>query len=105
MKRINLLWWGLSLSAGALILSASFYFDNSAETWITRHQTSEIKHFMHGVSRIGDWPAHFLLGLSLLALAYWRKNKKWMRIFAAMLVACPLAGVGTRVIKVAVGRA
>jgi len=105
MKRINLLWWGLSLLAVALILFVSFYFDSTAQAWIGRHQTSEIKSFMHGVSRIGDWPAHFLLGLSLLALAYWRKSKKWMRIFAAMTIACALAGAGTRVIKIAVGRA
>src|SRR5262245_3151554 len=105
MKRIGLLGWGLTLLGGALILFASFYLDPVAQEWIAQHQTGGMKSFMHSVSRIGDWPAHFLLGLLLLALAYWRKSKKWMRIFAAMIVACALAGAGARVIKIAVGRA
>lgn len=60
---------------------------------------------MQTVSRFGDWPTHITLGLILLALAYWRGKKKWMRVFAAMLLACALAGVATRAIKISTGRA
>jgi undecaprenyl-diphosphatase len=45
------------------------------------------------------------LGLVLLVLAYWRRNKKWTRVAAAMILACALAGVGARVVKIAAGRA
>jgi membrane-associated phospholipid phosphatase len=60
---------------------------------------------MHAVSRLGDWPAHVALGLAALVLAYWRRSKRWMRIFAAMILACALAGVAARVIKISTGRA
>jgi membrane-associated phospholipid phosphatase len=60
---------------------------------------------MRGVSRFGDWPQHVLLGLVLLVLAYWRRNKKWMRVAAAMILACALAGGIARVIKISAGRA
>jgi undecaprenyl-diphosphatase len=60
---------------------------------------------MQAVSRYGDWPEHIVLGLGLMGIAYWRGSKRWMRIFAAMILACALAGVGARVVKVATGRA
>ena len=46
-----------------------------------------------------------LLGLVLLGIAYWRGSKRWMRIFAAMILACALAGIATRVVKISTGRA
>jgi undecaprenyl-diphosphatase len=60
---------------------------------------------MGRASRVGDWPAHVIIGLILLAIAYWRGNKKWVRVFAAMILACALAGIATRVIKISTGRA
>ncbi len=60
---------------------------------------------MERVSRYGDWPTHVVLGLLLLSLAWLRGNKNWARIFLAMLIACALAGVAARVIKIGVGRA
>jgi membrane-associated phospholipid phosphatase len=60
---------------------------------------------MRRVSRFGDWPEHAALGIILAAIAWWRGNKKWTRIFLAMLVACTLAGAAARVIKIATGRA
>jgi membrane-associated phospholipid phosphatase len=64
-----------------------------------------LRSFMRGVSRFGDWPEHVALGLVLLALAYWRRSNKWMRIAAAMIVACALAGAAARVVKISTGRA
>jgi len=98
-------WWYLVFLGAALLLLASFYFDAGAQAWIAQHQNADMKNLMRGVSQIGDWPGHVAAGLLLLALAYWRGNKKWMRIFAAMLLACALAGVAARVIKVSTGRA
>lgn len=102
---VHLRWWGLFLLVAGLTLLTSLYFDASAQGWIGEHQTVEMKHLMRSVSRLGDWPAHVLIGLALLAFAYWRKNTRWMRIFTAMIVACALAGVAARVIKISTGRA
>ena len=59
---------------------------------------------MQAVSRYGDWPEHVALGLVLLGISYWRGSKRWRRIFAAMLIACALAGVSARAVKIATGR-
>ena len=94
----------LFVGAAALVL-ASFYLDAAAYSWILQHQNAGVRNFMRGVSRFGDWPEHVGLGLILLVLAYWRRSKKWMRIFAAMILACALAGAAARVIKISTGRA
>jgi undecaprenyl-diphosphatase len=60
---------------------------------------------MRRVSRFGDWPAHFALGIALLAIAWSRGKKKWARVFLAMLIACVLAGVAARIVKITTGRA
>jgi undecaprenyl-diphosphatase len=57
------------------------------------------------VSRFGDWPEHFLVGLALFGFARWRGNKKWARIFLSMLIALAIAGLVGRAIKVTTGRA
>jgi len=99
-------WWPLLFATGlALLILASFYFDAGAQDWIVQHQSAGMRNFMRSVSRFGDWPEHVTLGLTLLVLAYWRRSKKWMRIFAAMILACALAGAVARVVKISVGRA
>ena len=98
-------WWGLLVLGTGLLMFAGFYFDGAVQGWIAEHQNAVTKKFMRSVGQFGDWPAHVSLGLALLVLAYWRRSKKWMRIFAAMILACALAGAGTRLVKIAVGRA
>lgn len=98
-------WWGLLVLGAGLLLAASFYCDGAVQAWLAQHQDDGVRKFMRGVGRVGDWPGHIMLGLVLLVLAYWRRSKKWMRIFAAMILACALAGAGARVVKIAAGRA
>ena len=98
-------WWHLVFFGAALFLLASFYFDAGVQTWIAQHQSAGMRNFMRAVSRFGDWPEHITLGLAILVLAYWRRSKKWTRIFAAMILACALAGATARVIKISTGRA
>ena len=106
MRRVSAFrWWGLLVVSAGLLLLASFYFDAGAQAWIAQHQHATAKKFMRGVSRLGDWPGHISLGLILLVLAYWRRSKKWMRIAAAMIVACALAGAAARIVKISTGRA
>jgi undecaprenyl-diphosphatase len=97
--------WYLIFFGGALLLLASFYFDAIALAWMAQNQHPGLRNFMHAVSRFGDWPSHVTLGLILLGFAYWRGSRRWMRIFAAMILACALAGIATRVIKISTGRA
>ena len=106
MRKISAFrWWGLLIFCAGLLLLASFYFDAGAQAWIVEHQSAAVKKFMRGVSRLGDWPGHISLGFILLVLAYWRRSKKWMRIAAAMILACALAGAVARVVKISTGRA
>lgn len=95
----------LALTGAALVLLGCFYLDAATLSWMSAHQESGTRAFMQAVSRYGDWPEHVALGLILLAVAWSRGSKKWMRIFAAMVVACALAGIGARIVKVATGRA
>jgi membrane-associated phospholipid phosphatase len=98
-------WWLLVFLGAAVLLVVSFCFDTGAREWMVRHQDAGLRSFMQIVSRYGDWPEHIVLGLVLVGIAYWRGRKHWMRIFAAMILACALAGLGARVVKVATGRA
>lgn len=99
------LWLLLIASLAALILVGAFYLDATVQAWIAQHQNRSVKLFMRNVSRWGDWPAHVIIGLAGLVIAYLRGRRKWMRIFLSMLLACALAGVAARAIKIATGRA
>ena len=101
----GLRWWYVIFAAAVILIPASLYFDAGMKAWVVQHQSSGARTFMQAVSRFGDWPEHVVLGLVLACIAYWRGNKRWTRIFAAMLVACALAGISARVVKVATGRA
>jgi membrane-associated phospholipid phosphatase len=97
--------WFLIFLVSGLLLIASLYLDRTVLAWMSSHGNPPLRSFMGAVSRYGDWPEHVLLGLALIGMAYWRGSKRWMRIFAAMILACALAGIGARVVKVATGRA
>jgi undecaprenyl-diphosphatase len=99
------LWLLFAFVMSALILVCAFHFDPLVQRWIADHQNRGVKTFMSNVSRFGDWPSHAALGLAGLGIAYWRGSKKWVRVFAAMLLACAIAGVSARAIKIATGRA
>jgi undecaprenyl-diphosphatase len=98
-------WWFFFSAGAVLLFLASFYWDAAAQAWILEHQSPGMRNFMEAVSWAGDWPGHVLLGLALMAIAYWRGSKRWMRIFAAMILACALAGIANRVVKMSTGRA
>jgi membrane-associated phospholipid phosphatase len=89
----------------AIVIAAAFHFDEAMGNFIAQHQSQKLWNFMRNVSRFGDWPEHFALGLVLAGIAWSRGNKKWTRIFLSMLIACALAGASARVIKIAAGRA
>ena len=105
MKRAAVFYWLIGIAIAALAIGASFYFDDAVWTLLRQHQNPGMYNFMRNVSRFGDWPSHFALGLLLLGTAWIRGSRKWSRIFLAMLVALALAGVAGTVIKRTIPRA
>lgn len=106
MARRNRVWfWIIAGVALALILVGAFWSDPVVQAWILEHPNRHLRIVMAQISRLGDWPEHIVLGLVLLLIAWWRGNKRWSRVFLAMLIACALAGAAARVIKIATGRA
>jgi membrane-associated phospholipid phosphatase len=103
MKR----WMQLAILAlvGAISLGLAFMLDAPVHDWMTTHQSPGVRSFMEKVSRYGNWPTHVVLGLLFAGVAWFRRNKKWARIFLSMLIACALAGAAARVVKIGVGRA
>jgi len=105
VKQRSVFYWTLGFLVAAIAIAASFYFDDLVRDFIAQHQNPGMRNFMRNVSRFGDWPEHFALGLILAAVAWWRGNKKWTRIFLSMLIALSIAGLAGRAIKVTTGRA
>jgi undecaprenyl-diphosphatase len=105
VKRSSVFYWLVGILIVAIAIGAAFYFDDAVREFIAQHQNPAVLHFMRGVSRFGDWPAHFALGLILAGIAWWRGSKKWTRIFLSMLLAMAIAGIAGHVIKRTIPRA
>jgi membrane-associated phospholipid phosphatase len=97
--------WLLFIIAGITALLVAFFLDYRVAAWISANSSPEVKQAMRIISRVGDWPAHAIIGVIGIATAFLLKNKDWLRIFLAMLVALALAGLAARVIKIGTGRA
>lgn len=97
-------WWSGALILWLLLLVAAFFLDAKVHAWVVAHQSVGLRHAMLLVSRWGDWPGHVVAGLLGIAAAYFLGHREWRIIFVAMIVACALAGVAGRVIKISVGR-
>ena len=105
MNRRSAFCWLVAIFIAALAIAAAFYFDGVVRDFIAQHQIKSLRKAMEAVSRVGDWPSHFVAGLIGFGIAWRHGNKKWMRIFLSMLIALSVAGVVGRGIKIAAGRA
>ncbi len=105
MKRSSVFYWLLGIMIATVAIATAFHFDTAVSDFIAHHRNRVVYNFMVNVSRFGDWPEHFALGLILAGVAWWRGNKKWTRIFLSMLIALAIAGVVGRGIEIATGRA
>ena len=105
MKRSSVFYWFTGVAIAAIAIGAAFYFDAAVRDFVAHHQNRALLHLMHNVSRLGDWPEHFALGLVLTGIAWRCGNKKWTRVFLSMLIALALAGLVGRGIKIATARA
>jgi undecaprenyl-diphosphatase len=97
--------WLLILLLAALAIAAAFYFDGAVRAWVAAHPDRGWKQSMRVISRLGDWPEHLLLGCVVIAFAWWRGSETWVRIGLTMILACALAGIAARGVKIATGRA
>jgi len=106
MHKIAPVWkWVLILLLAIVAIAAAFHFDPAARQWVATHGNRHAKQVMRLVSRYGDWPEHVLAGLLIVAIAAWRGQKRWVHIGLTMIVACALAGIAARGVKIATGRA
>jgi membrane-associated phospholipid phosphatase len=105
VNRKKVFYWLIGIAVAAIAIGAAFHFDESVRHFVANHQNRAVHNFMRNVSRFGDWPEHFALGLVLAAIAQWRGNKKWTWIFLSMLIALAVAGLAGRGLKVTTGRA
>ena len=105
MKRAALFYCLIGIVIAVLAIVAAFHFDSAVAQCMAQHQDPSARHLMENLSRFGDWPEHVLVGLALFSFARWRGNKKWSRIFLAMLIALAIAGLVGRAIKITAGRA
>jgi membrane-associated phospholipid phosphatase len=105
VKRSSVFYWLLGIMIATGAIATAFYFDTAVRDFMAQHRNRVVYNFMFHVSRFGDWPEHFALGLTLAGIAWWRGNKKWTRIFLSMLIALAIAGVVGRGIEIATARA
>jgi undecaprenyl-diphosphatase len=106
MARISPVWkWFLLLLFVVAAVVLAFHFDPAVHHWITMHPNRTAKMLMRNVSRFGDWPEHIIAGLLIIGIAAIRGNKRWIYLGLTMIIACALAGVAARGLKVATGRA
>jgi membrane-associated phospholipid phosphatase len=105
VKRSSVFSWLLGIMIATVAIATAFHFDAAVSDFMAHHRNRMVYNFMYNVSRFGDWPEHFALGLILAGIAWWRGNKKWTRIFLSMLIALAIAGVVGRGIEIATGRA
>jgi membrane-associated phospholipid phosphatase len=106
MHKIAPVWKWLIIVVFAIIaIAAAFHFDAAVRHWMIEHSNRTAKQVMRNISRYGDWPEHVLAGLLIVGIAWWRGNKRWVRIALTMILACALAGIAARGVKIATGRA
>ena len=105
MNRAAFSSWLIGIAVAALTIAVAFYFDAAVAAFMASHQSPAMRNAMLNISRFGDWPEHFLVGLGLMAAASWRRNNRWTRIFLSMLIALSIAGVTGRALKLTTGRA
>jgi membrane-associated phospholipid phosphatase len=99
------LWtWLIAIALGGLILIAAFRLDPAVHNWQRKYRFKNITVLSRNVKHATDWPAHFIVGLSFAAIAWWRGSEKWTRIFLAMVIAGALAGTTAYALKFATGR-
>jgi undecaprenyl-diphosphatase len=95
--------WVMAFLSVALIAGA-FVFDDETAAWVKSVRTKPGKQVAGQISEWGDAPPLIALSVIGFGVAAWRRNDRWRRLFAAMLIAGCLAGLGANVIRITAGR-
>lgn len=97
------------IAVSLLAIGASFYLDGPVREAVVRSQgkgwkKSDDFRFHSAVRRYGDWPELMLAG-GLGLLVSWRlRNREWMRILAAAMIASTAAGIVANASRLTTGR-
>jgi membrane-associated phospholipid phosphatase len=100
--------WFMALLAACAIW-ASFQLDQPVRQAVIQTQGKGWKktddyRFKTAVRKIGDWSWLMLAGSIAIAIAWKLKNREWMRIIAAAMIASTLAGLIANTSRVTTGR-
>lgn len=89
----------------ALVLVAgAFCLDAPVHDWMTAHYSESGEAIGRSVSKWGDWPSHVAVGVIGLVVSRLVRSRAWTSIFAAMLLACAIAGMVSPTLKTLSGR-
>ena len=93
----------LAVLAG-VCAGASFFFDARIEGWVAAHRNPAWEGAAKAVSRYGAW--HWLMGVTMVgfAISWMRRQREWVRILAAMMIASSIAGLSADCIRGITGR-
>jgi undecaprenyl-diphosphatase len=106
MQKIAPAWkWVFLLLLALIAVVLAFHFDEATRRWVVEHSNRAARQVMRKVSHYGDWPEHVGAGLLIVGIAWGRGNKRWVRIGLTMILACAMAGIVARGLKIATGRA
>jgi membrane-associated phospholipid phosphatase len=106
MRRLSI--WVITIVA-ACALWTSFQLDEPVRLTVIQSQGKEWKktddfRFITGVRRFGDWPWLMLSGAIGMAISWKLRNRDWIRIIIAAMIACSLAGIIANTSRVTTGR-
>jgi membrane-associated phospholipid phosphatase len=96
--------WLVAIVLGLLLAVFSFRLDPAVHHWQQVHRWKNIQQLSRNVTRATDWPTHVVAGLLLAGIAWRKGNKKWTRVFLAMVLAGALAGGTAYALKISTGR-
>src|SRR6516164_2863733 len=89
---------------GLVLALVSFFFDDACWAWIREHQQKGLLVLAGLLSRYGDWPELTLAGLFGLALAWWAKRRRLVKVLLCMLLASTVAGAVVNTVRLTTGR-
>jgi len=104
----KLAWILIAIASVAFIFTA-FRFDGEVRAAILEHQGKKWKktteaQVMNAVSKYGDWPQLMLIGGVGWVIAWRLRNRRWMEIVAAALIASTVAGILANASRLTTGR-
>jgi membrane-associated phospholipid phosphatase len=95
---------GLWIVLCLALLGGAFLLDVPLRDWVNAHYSERAEHLMRHITKWGDAPSHLVAGAIALVIALLCKRREWALIFAAMLLACAIAGIANPTIKTLAGR-